>query len=1135
MFRPSVMALVMVLVMVGAVGCNEPPLVRSVDAPASTSITTGPYEVRVTAFSDDGFGAARLIEVSGDAHVLARDETSLDGRHGRFLGSLPGQPVGTVIRFAVEVCDAFDVCALDPGTFPVDAHELRVVDDPAALRIDAVSPNHGSEDGGQVVEVTGAGFPADVAVSFDDVAAPHVERLSGTRLRVVTPAHPPGLVAVALTSGTATVDLPDAFTFVPAARIVAVAPASGPTRGGTAISITGERFELESRIFVDGLPCRRPLFVSETELACETPPGRAGAVDVVIESGDRVRTTAVAAFTYIEGPVIDGVEPSTGNSDGGTVIVVRGSNFDVDSVVFVGGAPCIDVTVVAEGLQCITTAADAGAADVIVVNADEQQGVLPGGFGFLGPPLVLLVDPDVGPYAGGIEVRLLGAGLAVDDEVSFGGAVAEVIDAVDDLELVVVLPPSILPLEPAPADGLAAVDVVVRRNRADDQREHVIVNGFSYRWPPEVAVVQPDRGPTAGGTRVVVVGRFFAAGTTVRFDGEPCTDVAVISNTELVCTTPPGDAGPADVVASSPDGGDGAVAEGAYTYVPPPRVDAISPPEGPTFGGERVTVTGAFFQPGMALLIDGNACVDVTVLSDTELSCETPPGDRGPADVTAVNPDGQFFTAPGLYLYVGVAVTPDHGLPVGFTRVRVRAAGLDVGVVLTFGGRTAVCERVSSREAICQTPARIDGRTGPVEVRFRNPDGTTDADNAFTYTTFADVSDRAPSVGRNANHVAVADVDGDGDADFVVANGRAGATEASEVYRNNGSGTFSRADIPGTEVTGNTVDVGTINSDGFPDLVISASDAVGAVLLASSGPGTWNVIELPLTADNSAFDAQLANLVGDARDDLLVLGIGCDVVLDQQQSPGCDPSRQGREALFEQTGQGGGSRLSARNELIPHEARQVHDHKMIIFDADGDDDNDIFVVTNNDPYVSAEHRLLRNRVSEGRGFVKETAGFQQMVGDLYDIDAGDIDGDGDDDVVTSICLGDGQVSSEAILRNDGGSLRVDDSALPSFRENCAVGVQLVDVDSDGDLDVMWSGTVDARRNLSLLLRLYVNRGDGTFVDASVHLPESGRILQGNNIAAADVDGDGDTDLIVAGGAPYAETDRQGAVLLFEQR
>ena len=38
-------------------------------------------------------------------------------------------------------------------------------------------------------------------------------------------------------------------------------------------------------------------------------------------------------------------------------------------------------------------------------------------------------------------------------------------------------------------------------------------------------------------------------------------------------------------------------------------------------------------------------------------------------------------------------------------------------------------------------------------------------------------------------------------------------------------------------------------------------------------------------------------------------------------------------------------------------------------------------------------------MSEGRGFVKETAGLSTIVGDLYDVDAGDIDGDGDIDLV----------------------------------------------------------------------------------------------------------------------------------------
>jgi hypothetical protein len=444
---------------------------------------------------------------------------------------------------------------------------------------------------------------------------------------------------------------------------------------------------------------------------------------------------------------------------------------------------------------------------------------------------------------------------------------------------------------------------------------------------------------------------------------------------------------------------------------------------------------------------------------------------------------------------------------------------------------------VSTTEAICQTPARPGanngGGAGLVEVRFRNPDGTTDADPSFRYQTFVEVA--TPSVGRNANHVVAVDVDNDGDRDLVVANGKVAQAEGAELYLNDGRATFVRRDIPGTVATGNKVDTGSINSDAFPDLVIAATSGVGAILLASSGPAQWTVIDLPLNSDNSAFDAQLANLLGDARDDLLVLGIGCDPVLDQEEQPACDPSRVGVDALFEQTGQGGGSRLTRREDVIPHERRQTHDHKMVIFDVDGDDDNDVLVVTNNDPYTSTEHRLLRNRVAEGRGFVKETAGLQEMVGDLYDVDAGDIDGDGDEDVVTSICLGDGEVSSEVVLLNDGGALRRDDGALPSFRESCAVGVHLADLDRDGDLDIVWSGTNDARRDPSFMTRAYINRGDGTYVDASSHLPAAARTLQGNSIAAADLDGDGDIDIAIAGGAPYARTELPGRLVVYTQR
>jgi hypothetical protein len=1148
--RVGAFAIVIASVVSGA-ACNEAPLIRSVAVPDVASVEDGPYDVRVVAASDDGFGAARILVIDDDDVALDLDEPNADDSNGaRFRGGLPGRPLGSEIHFGVEVCDPFGLCALEPATFPDAFLTLAIGADGGPLELDALQPDRGPASGGSVVTLSGSGFGADATVFFDDIEAAHVERLSSSSLRVITPAHAAGFANVSVSSRDATVTITDGYLFLPSPEIADVTPPSGPVSGGTSITIGGQGFAPTDRLFVDDVPCRQPRFFSDLLWACTTPPGRAGPVDIRVVDDIGGSAILEGAFRYVAAPVINVVSPSTGNSDGGTTVTIVGENFADAGLgagvvgVEIGGVTCADVVVVSDTVvTCVTGAAATGAADVVVVAEDDQQGVLPGGFGFLGPPLVFQIEPDVGPYAGGIVVRLLGAGLAVDDVVTFGGddegdgaAVAEVIEAIDDLELSVIVPQAPLPLVPAPDGGFAAVDVRVIRRRADDERQTVVTAGFRYLWPPEIEAVVPGAGPTAGGTRVVVTGRFFRPGMTVTFDGAPCTDVALVSSSELLCTTPPGDAGPADVVGDAGEvAGPGAAAVGAYVYVPPPTVTSITPDEGPTFGGERVVVRGTDFQVGMVILIDGAACGSVVVVSVTEASCTTPPGDRGPATVSAENPDGQRDDVPGLYTYVGVAVTPDHGLPVGFTRVRVRAAGLATGVVVTFDGVAADCTRLSSTEADCQTPRRPSQLPGPVEVRFRNPDGTSDGDEAaFTYTSFAPSTGLA-SAGRNANHVVIADVDGDGDLDILVANGRVGTPELSEFYENDGNLLFTRRDIPNTLVTGNRIDVGRINSDAFPDLVIAASNSTGAVLLASNGPGLWSVIDLPLTAENSAFDAQLEDVVGDDRDDLVVLGIGCDPVLDQQQSPGCDPSRQGADVIFEQTGQGGGSRLTPRRDLIPHEARQVHDHKMVIFDADGDGDNDILVVVNNDPYTSAENRLLRNRVNEGRGFVKEAAAFTSIVGDLYDVDAGDIDGDGDQDVLTSICLGDGEVSSEVVLRNDGGNLRVDTDALPVFNENCTVGTQLIDVDSDGDLDALWTGTINARNNLQLLTRLYINRGDGTFVDASQHWPAPSRVLQGNNIAGADVDGDGDIDLVIAGGAPYAATDLAGGVILFEQR
>ncbi|MDP2341565.1 MAG: IPT/TIG domain-containing protein [Deltaproteobacteria bacterium] len=1126
--------------LLGLVACNAPPTIRDVAVANDTSSPIGPYEVRATAFSDDGVTAASLIVDDGAVFLMAFAPEALGSLDVRLVGNIAGRDVGTVVRFAVEVCDAAGACARDPAGFPDEAHEFVVGNVPSEPRIDAVSPPAGPASGGQVVEITGAELATGVGVSFGDTPALHVERLRPDLLRVVTPAHVIDVVDVVVSNpdGAFTL-LRSAYEFLPAPEVFSVAPATGPEIGGTRLTIEGANFPESARVVVDGVPCRRVELVSEGFISCETPPGR-GVVDVAVldEEAGGVGVF-VDGFTYIPAPRLDAVTPDSGNSEGGQLITIIGADFQPGAVVVVGGSVCDDITVLADSITCTVPAGEPGVVDVVVVNPDGQSGILVGGYAHLGPPVIVAVIPEEGPVTGGVDfrVRILGAGLAVDDAVFFGEAQSPlVIDAIDDIELVVILPPSTFPLVPSPDSGFADVDVAVQRTRADDDRRGVLVEGFRYLWPPEVTSVSPPQGPTVGGTRVIVSGRFFAPSTTLAFDDVPCVDVEFLSSTELACTTPPGEAGPADVAAAT-DVLVG-IGIGVFTYVPPPRVDSIEPAEGPTFGGELVTVRGAFFQPGALVFIDGAPCSNAVVVDEATILCTTPPGARGPADVQVINIDGQEDTAEGIYNYVGVAVTPDHGLPTGFTHVRVRAAGLQPGVVLTFDGEVASCAFVSARELDCESPAQpgaIGVATGLVEVRFRNPDGTTDGDDAFTYTAFRESQRAINNFERNANHVVIADVDDDGDGDVLVANGRVGTPESSVAYLNQGAFDFEATDIPGTEVTGTKIDVGSINNDDLPDLVISASNGTGAVLLRSTGPAAWATVELPLSAENSSFDAQLDDVIGDDRDDLLVLAIGCDPVLDFENNPGCDPLTFGVDVLFEQTGANGGSTLSRRNNVVPHDQGQTHDHKMKVTDLDDDGDNDIVIIVNNDPFESAQNRVLRNRINENRGFVKETVALAALVGDLYDIDAGDIDDDGDNDVVTSICFGDGAVSSEVVLRNTAGQLAVDDNAVPGFRTDCTIGVKLLDIDDDGDLDLLWSGSTDPRNNPRLLTRLYVNRGDGTFVDGSAFVPQPNLAMQGNNLDGSDLDGDGDLDLVIAAGAPYFETANPGAVLVLEQR
>jgi hypothetical protein len=91
-------------------------------------------------------------------------------------------------------------------------------------------------------------------------------------------------------------------------------------------------------------------------------------------------------------------------------------------------------------------------------------------------------------------------------------------------------------------------------------------SSYSYLDPPTVTSVDPDHGPVAGGTTVLITGTGFDEVTGVSIGETDCVSFTRIDSTHVSCVIPAG-TGTADVVVHVTVGD--ATLEGGYTYQAP--------------------------------------------------------------------------------------------------------------------------------------------------------------------------------------------------------------------------------------------------------------------------------------------------------------------------------------------------------------------------------------------------------------------------------------------------------------------------------------------------------------------------------------------------------------------------------------
>lgn len=183
----------------------------------------------------------------------------------------------------------------------------------AQLRISSIKPDHGPFVGGTEVVISGTGFVkgATVRIGGTAVQPTQVTLLSPLSLKVVTPAGTAGPADVAVSQGSQSAVLKNGFTF----DAVALDPASGPTAGGTLVTVSGSgtAFAANTTLTLGGTPMTEVSVLSATSLRARTPAGESGPADLVIQNGG-LSATIKDAFSFYQA-----ANPKSGGLGGGAL------------------------------------------------------------------------------------------------------------------------------------------------------------------------------------------------------------------------------------------------------------------------------------------------------------------------------------------------------------------------------------------------------------------------------------------------------------------------------------------------------------------------------------------------------------------------------------------------------------------------------------------------------------------------------------------------------------------------------------------------------------------------------------------------------------------------------------------------
>ncbi|QXU40125.1 MBG domain-containing protein [Pedobacter sp. D749] len=155
---------------------------------------------------------------------------------------------------------------------------------------------------------------------------------------------------------------------VAAPTVTALSPTSGPTGGGTSVTITGTNFSGTTAVTFGATSATGFTVNSATQITATAPAGT-GTVDVrITTTGGTSATSASDQFTYVAAPTVTALSPTSGPTGGGTSVTITGTNFSGTTAVTFGATAATGFTVNSATQITATAPAGTGTVDVRITT-----------------------------------------------------------------------------------------------------------------------------------------------------------------------------------------------------------------------------------------------------------------------------------------------------------------------------------------------------------------------------------------------------------------------------------------------------------------------------------------------------------------------------------------------------------------------------------------------------------------------------------------------------------------------------------------------------------------------------------------------------------------------------------------------